>query len=370
VDRALAIAERTGDQKLSLRTRRFEIVIGYGERGDPEAAARGVQANMAAARALGFGFPQGLAAWQLLYIPAPSRREADDAALVSRRTDAWSWDVALQQATLFLHRGDLAEAQRLLSGPSAASDASSCGLIGAEWSAALGWFAWEQGRFEEAAGQLARAGSEQVMRTYNTISWGPAFLPLRVDALVRLGQADAAASAVAAAEACNLSHGRFMAAALAAARFRLAPSQDRALPAEAAALSARWPWLHALTCCWRGEFLGDISAAYAGRKEFESLGAQLGVARTEVVLRGLGARQFTREPHVSALTPRELEVSELVAEGLTNPAIARRLYLSRPTVASHVAHILAKLDFSSRAQIAAWVTQRRVQAPQSAEPPR
>jgi DNA-binding CsgD family transcriptional regulator len=43
----------------------------------------------------------------------------------------------------------------------------------------------------------------------------------------------------------------------------------------------------------------------------------------------------------------------------TNPAIARRLYLSRPTVASHVAHILAKLGFSSRSRIAAWVAQRR-----------
>ena len=45
----------------------------------------------------------------------------------------------------------------------------------------------------------------------------------------------------------------------------------------------------------------------------------------------------------------------LVADGLPNPAIARRLYLSRPTVASHVAHILTKLGFASRAQIAAWV---------------
>jgi DNA-binding CsgD family transcriptional regulator len=53
-----------------------------------------------------------------------------------------------------------------------------------------------------------------------------------------------------------------------------------------------------------------------------------------------------------------MEVAGLVAEGLTNPQIARRLYLSRPTVASHVAHILTKLDFSSRAQIAAWFAQR------------
>ena len=51
------------------------------------------------------------------------------------------------------------------------------------------------------------------------------------------------------------------------------------------------------------------------------------------------------------------------AEGLSNPAIARRLYLSRTTVASHVAHILTKLGFSSRAQIAAWAAQRRALAP-------
>ena len=81
------------------------------------------------------------------------------------------------------------------------------------------------------------------------------------------------------------------------------------------------------------------------------------------MLRGLGVRGPGRDRRTSTLTPRELEVAELVAEGLTNPAIARRLYLSRPTVASHVAHILARLDFSSRAQIAAWVTQRRAQAP-------
>jgi non-specific serine/threonine protein kinase len=59
-----------------------------------------------------------------------------------------------------------------------------------------------------------------------------------------------------------------------------------------------------------------------------------------------------------------MEVAQLVAEGLPNPAIARRLYLSRPTVASHVAHILTKLGFTSRAQIAAWIAAHR-----SADPP-
>jgi non-specific serine/threonine protein kinase len=57
---------------------------------------------------------------------------------------------------------------------------------------------------------------------------------------------------------------------------------------------------------------------------------------------------------------RELEIAELVAQGMSNPQIAQRLYLSRPTVASHVAHILSKLDFRSRAQIAAWVVEQRM----------
>src|SRR6266545_72451 len=52
---------------------------------------------------------------------------------------------------------------------------------------------------------------------------------------------------------------------------------------------------------------------------------------------------MSRYATISELSPRELEVAGLVAEGLSNPAIARRLYLSRPTIAHHVAHILTKL---------------------------
>ena len=54
------------------------------------------------------------------------------------------------------------------------------------------------------------------------------------------------------------------------------------------------------------------------------------------------------------LTRRELEVAALVAQGLTNRDIAARLYLSVRTVETHVDHILAKLGFSRRTQLAAW----------------
>ncbi|MEV4169821.1 LuxR C-terminal-related transcriptional regulator [Nonomuraea sp. NPDC049709] len=57
----------------------------------------------------------------------------------------------------------------------------------------------------------------------------------------------------------------------------------------------------------------------------------------------------------SRLTAREREIAELVARGLSNRAIADELVISPATVARHVANILAKLGFSTRTQIAAWV---------------
>ena len=61
-----------------------------------------------------------------------------------------------------------------------------------------------------------------------------------------------------------------------------------------------------------------------------------------------------------ALTPREREVAALLAEGLTNSELARRLVISRKTAAVHVSNILAKLGMTSRAQIAAWASREGV----------
>ena len=54
------------------------------------------------------------------------------------------------------------------------------------------------------------------------------------------------------------------------------------------------------------------------------------------------------------LSPRELEVAALVAEGRTNKEIAAELYLSERTAQNHVQHILTKLGFDNRTQVAAW----------------
>jgi DNA-binding NarL/FixJ family response regulator len=65
------------------------------------------------------------------------------------------------------------------------------------------------------------------------------------------------------------------------------------------------------------------------------------------------------ETSPSPLTAREHQVAELIAAGLPNKEIAYTLFISQRTVAAHVEHILIKLGFANRAQIAAWVTARR-----------
>jgi DNA-binding CsgD family transcriptional regulator len=87
-----------------------------------------------------------------------------------------------------------------------------------------------------------------------------------------------------------------------------------------------------------------------------SLGRSSGAERARP-----GKRRKQQTP--GGLSRRELEIAGLVAAGLTNRAIAERLFLAERTVESHLNHIMTKLDFSSRAQVASWMTQQRLDAP-------
>ena len=95
------------------------------------------------------------------------------------------------------------------------------------------------------------------------------------------------------------------------------------------------------------------------------LDAARDLARTEAVLREAGIRRGRRgarkRPQAGwqSLTPTEHAVVALVADGLSNPQIGERLYISRRTVQTHIAHVFAKLDLSARAQLAVEVTRHR-----------
>ncbi|MGP3689253.1 response regulator [Streptomyces sp. IBSNAI002] len=65
-----------------------------------------------------------------------------------------------------------------------------------------------------------------------------------------------------------------------------------------------------------------------------------------------------------ALTKRELEVLQLVADGLSNQQISKRLFLSQATVKSHLVHVYAKLGVDSRTSaVAAAATRRLIRTP-------
>jgi DNA-binding CsgD family transcriptional regulator len=99
---------------------------------------------------------------------------------------------------------------------------------------------------------------------------------------------------------------------------------------------------------------------------FREMGSEAWCRRIEERLRALGQRAPSRRSRAGpgGLTAREAEVLGLVAEGLTNRAIAERLVLSEHTVIRHVANIFAKLGVKSRAAaVAAAAELGGLQAP-------
>ncbi len=105
----------------------------------------------------------------------------------------------------------------------------------------------------------------------------------------------------------------------------------------------------------------ELVAGTLGAGEFEAGGESYReLSLSEIISLALGDRSApaAKVRQEQRLTAREQQIAELIAEGLSNKVIAETLVISPRTVGSHVEHILAKLNFSSRAQIATWSTQR------------
>jgi DNA-binding CsgD family transcriptional regulator len=99
---------------------------------------------------------------------------------------------------------------------------------------------------------------------------------------------------------------------------------------------------------------GDDETAAAAAAEADRLVRALGMAAYADRARALLSR-VEGAGSSGPLSRREMEVAGLVAEGLTNRQIAERLVISERTAQNHVQHILTKLGFSTRSQIAAWL---------------
>jgi DNA-binding CsgD family transcriptional regulator len=90
---------------------------------------------------------------------------------------------------------------------------------------------------------------------------------------------------------------------------------------------------------------------------FEKVGAPLWAERTVAEIARIGVR---RAPE--ALTEGEERVAEMAAQGLTNPAIAARLFMSRRTVEANLARAYRKLGIRSRAELGATMVKRAAAA--------
>lgn len=103
----------------------------------------------------------------------------------------------------------------------------------------------------------------------------------------------------------------------------------------------------------------DEQALRLSLAEMQRLGARAAASVVSRRLRERGARSLPRGPRESTLenpfhlTSREIEVLDLVAQGLRDGEIAERLFLSEKTVNHHVSAILRKLDVTTRTQAAA-----------------
>ncbi|MGK5172362.1 ATP-binding protein [Geodermatophilus sp. CPCC 205761] len=131
----------------------------------------------------------------------------------------------------------------------------------------------------------------------------------------------------------------------------LTVAADRAARAGALGFAAE-AGHHLATTLLRRDRPGDLDRARTAAVDSDRLAHTLGmsayVARTTALVAHLGR---SAPPILSA---RETEVANLVASGLTNRQIGARLGISERTAQNHVQHVLGKLGFRTRSQIAAW----------------
>jgi DNA-binding CsgD family transcriptional regulator/tetratricopeptide (TPR) repeat protein len=105
---------------------------------------------------------------------------------------------------------------------------------------------------------------------------------------------------------------------------------------------------------------GQVEPTVEALTALDGLGARPAVAIVRSRLRGLGITRLPRRPqpgtltNPAGLTDRQLEILRLVATGLSNAEIARRLVVSTRTVDHHVSAILGKLGVRTRRDAAAW----------------
>jgi DNA-binding CsgD family transcriptional regulator len=226
-----------------------------------------------------------------------------------------------------------------------------------EWT--LGFLDLVMGRPEEATGRLL-AASDVDRQEVNPLVALPA-IPDAIEAAVRSGRSDQVGPRLAVLETwAETARVDARLAWLARCQALLGVRSPDDAFGEAIALAATSPPLdRARTELLYGEWLRRERRRQEARGHlrvaiglFQSLGAVPFSKRAEAELRATGETARKRDPStLDDLTPQELQIAGLVAEGLTNKEIAAQLYLSPRTVDYHLRKVFSKLGIASRTEL-------------------
>jgi DNA-binding CsgD family transcriptional regulator len=126
----------------------------------------------------------------------------------------------------------------------------------------------------------------------------------------------------------------------------------------------RWPYQRARVLLAYGAWLRrqrrvaeSRTPLRAARDAFDALGVRAWGERARQELRASGETSRNRTPEArDQLTPQELQIAQMAAEGLTNREIGQQLYLSHRTVGSHLYRLFPKLGITSRGQLSTVLT--------------
>ena len=265
---------------------------------------------------------RGRALWTL---GSPDARAALEEALAVATEVGDPWlrvQAVLPLTRLLVATGDVASVEAHL------AEARSCGrALGSPWVGAVA---------DHVAGLLASAGGEPERAEH----LHHAALAVHAEHGYALGVVDSLeALAVLAAGQESWAEAARLLAATAHRREELGYRHDRALVAPAEAAARAWLGDDAFEAAWAdGEVLTiEAAVTYASRARGERKRPSFGWG---------------------SLTPTELDVSRLAAEGLSNAEIGAKLFISAGTAKVHLSHIYAKLNLANRAQLTAEVTRR------------
>jgi len=217
-----------------------------------------------------------------------------------------------------------------------------------------------QGRHAEAYEQLGRIFDPADLAYHPHVRWwaGADYL----EAAVHSDHREVARAIVAEMEALlEQTHSPLLQVTLIYARPFLAEDEH----AEALYLAslteqlAHWPFLRARLQLGYGGWLrrhrrmADSRAPLRAAAEIlDALGALPWAERARSELRASGERSRPRSPDArDQLSPQDLQIAQMAADGLSNREIGQRLYLSHRTVESHLYHLFPKLGITSRAEL-------------------